>query len=210
MRGRLRSNMLLGNTIWHRTNFSFSSLQTVSPFSPSLEHADIIEKKLIFLEEQFDLVFSRKTGFSYSVNMILFTFIINTQSPACYKALNTAFLTSPHPKYLKRISSEFAIGANSEEETGNFLKAMRAQLSDREAFVVLQIDEVYLNAKMEYKSKVLVGVAENDPLSNAKTAQVFLISSLFGHFEQVIRIYPVLNSDGKLLYELTLPVVKLL
>ncbi len=86
---------------------------------------------------------------------------------------------------------------------------MRGQLSDRENFLVLQIDEIYLNAKMEYKSNTLFGAAENDPSSNAKIAQVFLISSLFGNFEQVVRIHPVLNSDGQLLYDLTVPVVKL-
>lgn len=177
-----------------------------------LGHTEVIEKKLSFLEEQFNLVFTFRTvGFCYSTNMVLFAFMIHTQSPGCYKALrNTEFLTIPHEKYLKRISSGFHVGADSEGESMNFLKTMRGQLTDREAFVVLELDEIYLNGKMEYKSKSLIGAAENNTSYNAKTAQVFLINSIFGHFEQVVRIHPIINLDGPLFFTLTVAVVQLI
>lgn len=111
---------------------------------------------------------------------------------------------------MKRISSGFHIGADSEGETVNYLKTMRGQITEREAFVVLELDEIYLNGKMEYKSKSLIGAAENDTSFNAKTAQVFLINSIFGHFEQVVRIHPIINLDGILLLDLTEAVIKLI
>lgn len=61
--------------------------------------------------------------------------------------------------------------------------------------VLLLIDEIYLTAWLDYRSKSIIGAASNkDEL--AKTVLTFMISSGFGVFEKVVKLLPVNNIRG--------------
>jgi hypothetical protein len=105
---------------------------------------------------------------------------------------------------LKRLKSGFNISPTSDNENATFLKSM-ARMTDLEKYVVLQLDEIYVNSSMQYRGGKLCGIAENQNSSTqeAKTIQAFLISSAFGNFKSVVSLTPVKNLVGEELYELT-------
>ena len=166
-------------------------------------------KQLTFLEEQFGLIYSKSRR--YSINMLIWTYMIFLQSPSAYSSLRaTKYLILPNMKYLKQLSSSYSCSANSEKETKHFLRSRMKTLCEREHIVALQLDEIHVKPRCEYKSGKISGFAENESApegSLAKTVQTFLISSVYGHFKEVVRLHPVLNMTADDLYELTKNVI---
>ncbi|VEN44579.1 unnamed protein product, partial [Callosobruchus maculatus] len=70
--------------------------------------------------------------------------------------------------------------------------------------------EIYIKETLDYKNGNLVGFAENDILSQAKTVQAFLISSIFGSMKEVVSLQPVRNISGDQLHEMALSILKVL
>jgi hypothetical protein len=101
---------------------------------------------------------------------------------------------------LKRLKSGFNISPTSDNENATFLKSMASKMTDLEKYVVLELDEIYVNSSMQYRGEKLCGIAENQNSSTqeAKTIQAFLISSAFGNFKSVVSLTPVKNLVGAL------------
>ena len=165
---------------------------------------------LKFLYEQLELYFSSPYNLQYSCDTMVWAFMIYSQSSSTYMAIReTKHLTLPHPKYLQRLSSSFNISANSTEENEHFLKAKIKTLTEREKYVVLQLDEIYVKSRAEYKGGQILGYAENNSVVEARTIQAFLISSAFGYFKEVMSLHPVKNITGEDLLNITEKVVAL-
>lgn len=164
---------------------------------------------LLFLLEQIGLLTMNKR--TYSVDMMLHAFIIYTQSAACYAALRSSgLLILPHVKHIQQLSSSLKISPTSETENAHFLKILVDKLDERERFVILQIDEIYVKPCIQFKGGKLHGYAENSVPAEARTVLAFLTSSLYGSFKEVVHLVPVRQLSGSDLHKLTLKVLDLL
>jgi hypothetical protein len=77
-------------------------------------------------------------------------------------------------------------------------------MNNLEKYVILQLDEIYINSSLHYRGGKLFGTPENknSNAEEAKTFQAFLIASAFGKFKSVVSLTPVKNLTGEL-YDLT-------
>jgi hypothetical protein len=167
-------------------------------------------KQVRFVAEQFNLMNLKPRR--YSVDTMIWSYMIFLQSPSAYAAIReTGFLIVPHWKYLKQLTSSFSCSASSQEENKHFLQSRAKSLSERERFIILQLDEIYVKQRTEYKSGELIGFAENKGNhEQAKTIQAYLASSAFGNFKEVVSLSPVLNMTGEELSEVTQKIIDLL
>lgn len=152
--------------------------------------------KLNFLIEQFKLLFMEKHALQYSIHMTLCSFLIYTQSSNCYSALRkNAILTLTHPRTLQRLSSSMHIAIDKPNENEYFLRSLASKLNEKEKYVILQIDEIYIKQNIEYKNGSLSGFVHNDT-SAAKIVIAFMIYSAFGSFKEIVLLIPVINVNG--------------
>lgn len=163
------------------------------------------QKKLRFLREQFVLALcDTKMQRRYSAEMVVHSFMIHMFSPACYDGLRAnSLLTLPHEQRLLQLSRAFGVAVDNSSNNEHFLRMQCDKLVDREKFVVLQLDEVYVKRKVDYKNGKLYGFAENgDELTAAKTILAILISSAYGNFKEVAALRPVQKLTGADLFDM--------
>ena len=166
-----------------------------------------VSSSLLFLKEQFELVTKRKR--SYSKDTLILAFMLNCQSPAAYNSLRqNGTLLLPHPKHLQKLASNLNISPYSEEENKNFLNVLANNLTDTDKYVILSLDEVYVNPSLEYKNGKFVGQAANNCVEEARTVQAFMVHSAYGSFKEVVSLTPVKSLTGEYLTDLTLRVLK--
>lgn len=175
------------------------------------------KQKLTFLAEQFTLAFENKKARRYSSKMIVNAFLIYLQSPAAYQALKAnCLLTLPHVNYLTQLTRKCEVSVDNQNHNEHFLKMKCRSLPEREKFITLQLDEIYVKKKIDYKCGKLYGYAENEnevtvaEPQAAKTILAFLIASSFGHLKEVAALRPVNLLTGNDLTLLTQEVSKLL
>ena len=77
------------------------------------------------------------------------------------------------------------------EDHAKYLKLVASKLSDREKYVILQLDEIHVSAGYSYKGGSIVGAASNVSLEAAQTVQAFMISSLFGASKEIVTLNAV-------------------
>ncbi|CAH1978417.1 unnamed protein product [Acanthoscelides obtectus] len=148
----------------------------------------------------------------YCPATIIMSFIIYSQSPSCYNVIRDFFVL-PHKRYLQSISSSLHVSPRDDMNNKNYLLNICKGLSDNEKIVALIIDEIYVSSRMDYRSQSLVGSAENenstDDCEFAKTIVTFMISSVFGQMNEVIKLWPVHNVKGLELAKMTKDVIDL-
>ena len=170
-----------------------------------------LKGRLQFLIEQLQLLFS--SAKRYSCETLLWAFQTFTSAPQTYSLIRSTFLTLPHPSYLKKIMSVFNIDSGLKNESGHeeYLKQKCQKLSQAERTVILMVDEIHVSNQMSYKQGRLVGTAVNcSVISDASTAQVFMISSLMCKSKDVVAIIPVKNLTASLLQDMILKVLEIL
>ena len=188
---------------------------------------DIEMKSIKFLAEQFKLLNSPKNQRTYSSDMLVWSFMIFLDSRSTYISIRgTGYLVLPTCRHLQRLSSNLFCSPASEQENKHYLRNRIKHLSERERIVILQLDEIHIKEKYEYKGGKIVGCAENaaagsvlNKKSNAtvlppvvipaKTIQAFFVSSAFGKFKDVVSLHPMKNTTGDDLYEVTKKVLNL-
>jgi len=139
-------------------------------------------------------------------------FLLHMASPSCYKTLRTNhFLTLPHESRLCQLTRSFGVSVDDAQKNKHFLKLKCNTSEEREKYVVLQIDEIYVKEKIDYKNGKIYGYAENIPeVEAAKTVAAFLISSAFGKFKEIAALRPVKDLKGETLKVLVEEVCSLL
>lgn len=167
---------------------------------------DMFEYKslLDLIIDQVKLISSKRKR--YSSATVIAAFVVYTQSSSTYALLRNIFVF-PHPRYLQYLSSKLSISADSTADNQNYFGFMCKELTDMQRKLIIQIDEIYLNASLQYKSQSVVGYAENNPEAVAKTVQAFMVSSVFGNFREIVRLFPSSGLNGNDLSELTKNVV---
>lgn len=91
-----------------------------------------------------------------------------------------------------------------------YLKQKCQNMNERERNVILMIDEIHVANKMAYKEGKLEGSASNSSLTEASTAQVFMISSILSKYKDVVAIIPMKNMNANMLHGMLLKVLKML
>lgn len=144
---------------------------------------------------------------------ILFSLIVFCQSSSTYDRLKE-FYSLPTKRYLQQISADLNVSPdchnNNIDKEHRYLSYLSSNLNDREKIVCLLVDEIYIKAGLQYKSKNVTGYAENNVSEFAKTIQTFMISSPFGHFKEVVRLVPVSKMTGIQLSDTILETVNLI
>lgn len=155
--------------------------------------------KLKFLSEQFKLAFCcSRNARRYSPEMLVYSFMIHMLSPACYDALRSnSLLTLPHENRLIQLTRSLGAPVDDAYNNKHFLQIKCDTLQEREKYVVLQLDEIYVKRKIDYKNGKLFGHAKNgDMVEAARTIVAVLISSAFGNFKEVVMLRPVNKVTG--------------
>lgn len=114
----------------------------------------------------------------------------------------------PHPKTLQKFSASQEVDANNDNSNIKYLQKVSANLKPHEKIVNIQIDEIYCKSAIIYKANSLVGYADNSE-NVATTIVAFLISSVFGSFQEIVKLIPVNKMTGKQPSEYTLNVFKI-
>jgi hypothetical protein len=135
-------------------------------------------------------------------------FILYSQSASCYELIRS-FLILPHKRYLQSISSSLQVSPNSElTKQQNYLVNVSKPLTSLERVVVLLVDEIYITARLDYRSKSTIGSAVTSPSNEvAKTVLTYMISSAFGNLKEVVKFVPVKKIKGTEVTEITKQII---
>lgn len=150
-----------------------------------------------FLKEQMILT-SKVSVTCYSWETIVFSSLVYSISPHAYKFIRSSGnLILPSPGTLRSVCSKLNTDPQREQNENflNYVKRKFSFLTEKDKLVLLLMDEVYVKPQMDYKQGTVVGSAA-DKNELAKTAYVFMISSLLSSFKDVVHILPVANADG--------------
>ena len=155
-----------------------------------------------FCVEQLQLSAAAACRRRYSSDMMRLAFLLHNRSSACYRILyDLRKLILPHPSSLHKLSAVFNVNPGVEgEDHAKYLKFRASQLTEKQRYVVLQLDEIHMNASLEFKSGCITGAAINAEQTLAHSVQGFMISSMFGSTKEVVALCPVkdLNSTDLL------------
>jgi hypothetical protein len=152
---------------------------------------------IAFCVEQLKLAVAKPSRRRYSTDMLRFAFTLLTRSSTCYRIMqNSSSVVLPNVRYLRKLTSvlRFTPGMQpSDHEQMRYLQLKCERLTEREKFVVLQLDEMHVNPSYAYKGGSIVGVACNSEseAEQANSVQAFLISSLGGGMKEVVALVPV-------------------
>lgn len=155
----------------------------------------VIQEPVKFMLEQISLLLKKKNAYQYSSWFLIFSCLLHSISPHCYKFLRSSgYIILPHPNTIKKVCSSYDLNPQAEQSKNNFLMYAKnkftANMNYKNKFVNLMVDEVHLKAMLDYKGGNIVGTAFNNQLL-ATSAHCFMISSLLSNMEEVVHVAPV-------------------
>mgnify|MGYP000064127949 CR=1 FL=1 len=95
----------------------------------------------------------------YSVTTVLFALVVFCQSPLTYERIRE-FLTLPGKRYFQQIKSD--LDDTPEFEKTHYLSYILSTLNKMKKIMSLLVDKIYLKRALQYKSKKIIGHADND------------------------------------------------
>nr|CAH7769842.1 unnamed protein product [Callosobruchus chinensis] len=155
-----------------------------------------------FVCEQLKLLTVPKARYRYCPQTVILCSMLHTISPHCYKYLRShSSLILPHPNTIKSICNSYLTDPTADERNTflTYAKTIISYLKPEERHMILMIDEVHIQPYMDYKGGNIVGTAVNSN-SLATTALVFMLSSFYCGFKEVIHICPVSKIDHTVLH----------
>ena len=166
--------------------------------SSSIQDSSIPNKKtVLFLLEQLQLAMATNpTSRRYSPDILAFSLMMLTTSPALYKLLLAEkILCLPSVSHLKRLSSALSTETGLSASSESYLQARFNCLSGREIFVNVSVDEIYCASRIEYAGGKMFGYgADGEP---CKTLLVFMINSVAGKYCDTVAMHPISKLDSK-------------
>ena len=148
--------------------------------------------RLQFLCEQLRLlVHDSNFAMRYSSNLITISYLLYFTSPSSYRVLRSSnILFLPTIRHLQTITKPI-----SQCDIRKYLSVRISSLNQFQRYVVLIIDEIYVEKKRELSGGKIFGYT-SDSRHLARTALVFMISSITGGYRDVVKIVPTdsLNS----------------
>lgn len=91
-----------------------------------------------------------------------------------------------------------------------YLRLKSDNLTEREKFVVLQVDEMYVAQGYNFRGGKITGVAHNSTNEQANAVQAFLISSIAGRMREIVALVPVKQSTASLLSQMIVKAVEVI
>ena len=164
---------------------------------------------LLFCIEQLRLLCIPCCRRRYSSDFLRFAYVLFLRSSSCYSVLyKLGYVILPHMSTLRKLvgATGATIGVTGEDHA-KYLKLVASKLSDREKYVVLQLDEIHVSAGYFYKGGSIVGAASNVSHEAAQTVQAFMISSLFGASKEIVSLNAVKNLSADVLHKLLTDVI---
>ena len=162
------------------------------------------EKAYNFLAEQLNLLCQAPSRYRYTTDTLIFAFQIYHKSSSSYLELRQ-LLCLPSIRLLQSVSSNLDVSDSNTCIT--FLKSKAALLTPDELLVNVQLDEIYVKPKIQYKGDKIVGCAENKDQALASRIQCFMISSIKSKNKDVISLTPFQNMVAADLHQLILQVI---
>ena len=157
---------------------------------------------LQFLVEQLILSASPKYEECYTNQTVAFASCLFVHSSKAYSVLiESGFLKLPHPKNLQKLISKLSLNSSLEGSI-IYLKNRINYLKKHEYLVNVHLDEIYIQPEISFKGGNLYGQTALELEKVAKTTQVFMISSMFSKFKDVVSIIPVFNMTSEQSYYL--------
>lgn len=105
----------------------------------------------------------------------------------------------------------FSLGIEvSDHAQLKYLLLRADSLTEREKFVVLQIDEMHVAQGFNYKGGQIIGVAHNSSNEQANAVQAFLISSIAGRMREIVALVPVKQSTSSLLSQMIIKAIEVI
>ncbi|KAF2903423.1 hypothetical protein ILUMI_02763 [Ignelater luminosus] len=156
-----------------------------------------------FIKEQVKLLPVHKSRLRYSWDLMLFCSLLHSISPHAYRFLRSSQkLKIPSTSTIRQVCGKFSCNPQLEQNPKDLLRYVSSKfslLSAEDKLVILLMDEIHLKENLDYKSGNIVGNAFNDE-KLAKSAHVFMISSLMSPYKEVVHILPVNKMTGEVLH----------
>jgi hypothetical protein len=130
--------------------------------------------------------------------------------PGAYKFLrSTDSLILPHMSYLKKISSNSAVGRSGINEAHmRYLSEKINLLKGEEKLVNILFDEIYVKSEVTYKNGKLEGMSATDVTQPTTTILAVMYTSVLSKNKDVVGLFPVQNLTADYLSELIQKIIK--
>lgn len=162
---------------------------------------------LKFIVGQLNLSQAPKNNRFYDNKSMILASTLYVHSSSAYNALRKCdLLILPHPRTLQRLISSFELSSNS----SSYLESRIKHLKPHELLVSLVMDEIYIQPQLSFKGGEIYGSSYSDAQKCAKTAQVFMVSSLLSKYVDVVAIIPVINMTSEQLKSFIADVLNML
>ena len=144
-----------------------------------------------FVIEQLQL--TTKRSLVYSSEFLIFASIFQNLSPHGYRFLrNSGKIILPCLTTIRKVTLSSSVSPVNEQSEHNFMfyiKNKYKALQPRDKTVCLLVDEIHLAPFFDYKGGNLVGAAY-DSTKAATSAFVFMITSVFSDYKDVVHVLP--------------------
>ena len=157
-----------------------------------------------FIAEQLKLLCLNPHRYRYTSETLIIAFQIYHKSPACYLQMKQLFCL-PSVRLLQQVSSNLNVSGSTDYVT--FLKNKAALLNPKERLVNVQLDEIYVKSKLQYKGEKLIGQADNSDREAATRIQCFMLSSIRSKNKDVISLIPVQKMNAEQLCQMIKQVI---
>lgn len=154
-----------------------------------LEHSFSGEScsQLQFVIEQLQYLTANDNTRRYGGNTLLLAASLYVHSPSAYAAVHkSGYLYLPHPCNVRKLIGKFDLNNFDVDGSVQYLKIKKRFLKDHELVVNVLLDEIYIEPRLTFKGDTIYGASKTDSNHVAKTAQVFMISSVFSKFKDVV------------------------
>lgn len=201
-------NVLMGNRPKVEKSEMCLKLEVILSILDVMAADDEVGVKVNFIIEQLKLMMMNKFTYRYRSETLVFYCILFTISPHAYKfARNSGMFSLPHPTTIRQVCSSQKLSPVADLcNSLTYAKIVFPKLNSHERNVILMMDEIHLKTYVDYKGGNVVGFSHNSS-SVAKTAHVFMISSLMSPFKEVVHILPVCNFSARELHDVTKKII---
>lgn len=181
----------------HLTAILKNVLGTISENMPT--HKPAID----FLYEQISLLTSCPEKYRYTIDTLIFSSMFYLVSPQAYRFVRqTNLLILPHPSTLHKLNSKLNSNPQLQQNDINFLKYIKQKatnIKESDTSISLMIDEIHIKKNLDYKGGDITGMS-HDNSDLASSAHVFMITSLFSKYKDVVHILPVQKITADILF----------